>query len=71
MEAHQCVEFTCVELAASVENAATGPMEKAVAGHSGGEGRPCAGEGRGGQVTWWRERERRVAAAGKRRHGER
>jgi hypothetical protein len=52
MEAHQCVEFTCVELAASVENAATGPMEKAVAGHSGGEGRPCAGEGRGGQVTW-------------------
>jgi hypothetical protein len=55
MEARRCVEFTGVELTASMENAAIGPMEIAVAGRSGGEDRPCAREGRGGREMWWRE----------------
>ena len=44
MEAHCCVEFTGVELiggvelAAPVEKVAAGPVEKAAASHSGGEG---------------------------------
>ena len=43
MEARRRVEFTGVELAGGAELAA--PVEKAAAGHSGGEGGPHAGEG--------------------------
>jgi hypothetical protein len=54
-EAHRHVEFTGVELtggaklAALVEKATTGPVEKAAAG-------PCAGEDRGGREAHWRGR---------------
>jgi hypothetical protein len=37
MEARQCLEFTGVELAAPMEKAAIGPVEKIVAGRSYGE----------------------------------
>ena len=56
MKARRCVEFTGVELvggaelAAPMEKVATGPVGKAVAGRSGGEDEPRAGEGHGGAV---------------------
>jgi hypothetical protein len=44
METHQHVESTGIELAGGTE--LTVPIEKAMAGHSNGEGGPRAGEGR-------------------------
>ena len=71
------MEFIGVELAAPVENAAADPVEKAVAGCTGGEGKPLAGEGtacdpawRGmrGHVAWDRWERARDGASG--RHGD-
>jgi hypothetical protein len=62
MEVCRCVEFTGVELtggaevAAPVEKAVIGPVEKAVTFRSGGKDGPRVEEGRSGQEAPWRAR---------------